>query len=105
VTARLDASNQQTQERRTNVAKKPTRKTAKSASAPPRRKKTISLKKIVADINKALAELERAKGRPTRAGAAAYKAGHKVDQARLSLMAARDAVESACVPTMDFPEF
>lgn len=91
------------------MARKPIKKTArtaKSASATPRRRKTISLKKIVADINKALAELERVKGGPTRAGAAGYKAGgHKVDSARLSLMAARDAVESACVPTFDFPEF
>ncbi|HEY8551608.1 MAG TPA: hypothetical protein VIL35_16735 [Vicinamibacterales bacterium] len=75
------------------MAKKTTAKASKTTARAPR----VSLKKIAADIDKALARLEGPKAR------AAAGDPNKVDQARLSLRAARHAVESACVPGFEFP--
>jgi enolase len=78
-------------------AKKSVRKAAAKASAYPPGRKIISLHQIVAEIDKALSELDKTRTR-------SIEGGNKVAAARLSLSAARDAVESACVPNFDFPE-
>jgi hypothetical protein len=75
------------------VAKK-TSKTAPSAS---RRK--ISLKKIIAEIDKVLSELDKPAPR-----ARSTTGPDTVAKARLSLKAARSAIESVCVPNFEFPE-
>jgi hypothetical protein len=83
------------------VKKAPAKKAAKKKSArassfrPPSRK-TISLHKIVAQIDKALSVLDKAK--PESA-----ERGNKIATARLSLSHARASVESACVPNFEFP--
>jgi hypothetical protein len=90
--------------------KKATRKAAKKAPAKKsvkkraakssvyRGRKVISLHKIVAEIDKALSALEKSKPRSP-------EGDNKVAAARVNLAAARSAVESACVPNFDFPEF
>jgi hypothetical protein len=72
------------------------KKTSKSASG---RRRQISLKKIVAEIDKVLAELEKPATKER-----SIEGVYNVTRARLSLKAARDAVQSACVPNFDFPE-
>ena len=73
------------------------KKTAKRASVT-RRSKTISVKKIIAEIDKTLAKLEK-----RTEAVARTPAGHNTARARLSLRAARDAVASACVPGFEIP--
>jgi hypothetical protein len=74
------------------MAKTPRTGTSKTAAG-----RKISLKKIVKDIDRALKALEPA----VEARAAAPSVN--VQRARLSLRAARDAVESACVPGFEIP--
>jgi hypothetical protein len=81
-------------------AKKSVKKSVKKGAVKPptsRAKKVISLHTIVAEIDKAISALEK---KTTRSP----EAGNKVAAARVSLAAARSAVESACVPNFDFPE-
>ena len=70
------------------------KKTSKTAAT----RRAISLKKIIAEIDKVLAELEKAGPK-----ARSLKGTHGVTRARLSLRAARSSVESACVPNFDLP--
>ena len=80
----------------------------KPASKPPasQRKKTVSVKKIVAEIDKTLAKLEPAKAMAQAKRTAAAKAdpqAYALDRAVKSLRAARDVVEGTCVPGFDIP--
>jgi hypothetical protein len=81
--------------------KKPASKTTAS-----QRKKTISVKKIVAEINRTLAKLEPAKASAQAkrtAGAGADPQSYALDRAILSLRGARDVIEGTCVPGFDIP--
>jgi hypothetical protein len=77
-------------------------KAAKSAKAAPSRgKRPVSVKKIVAEINRTLAKLE-----PVKAAAQARGAdpqSYAIDRAMMSLRGARDVVEGICVPGFDIP--
>ena len=59
-------------------------------------KKKVSVKKIVESIDKAIQDLE---GNRTRAAAPS----REIERARKALLAARDAVESACLPEFHVP--
>ena len=82
--------------------KKPASKTTAS-----QRKKTISVKKIVAEINRTLAKLEpataTAQAKRTTAVAKADPQAYALDRVVKSLRAARDVVEGTCVPGFDIP--
>jgi hypothetical protein len=81
--------------------KKPASKTTAS-----QRKKTVSVKKIVAEINRTLAKLEPAKASAQAkrtAGAGADPQSYALDRAILSLRGARDVIEGTCVPGFDIP--
>ena len=81
--------------------KKPASKTTAS-----QRKKTISVKKIVAEINRTLAKLEPAKASAQAkrtAAAGADPQSYALDRAILSLRGARDVIEGTCVPGFDIP--
>jgi hypothetical protein len=82
--------------------KKPVAKTSASA-----RKKSVSVKRIVAEIDKTLAKLEPAKAATAQARrTAAAKAdpqAYALDRAVMSLRAARDVIEGTCVPGFDIP--
>jgi len=81
--------------------KKPVSKTTAA-----QRKKTVSVKKIVAEIDKTLAKLEPAKAMAQAKRTAAAKAdpqAYALDRAVKSLRAARDVVEGTCVPGFDIP--
>jgi hypothetical protein len=81
------------------------KKKASSKSAPARSPK-VSVKKIVAEINKTLAKLESAKATITQAqakGAGPDPRGHALDRAIMSLRGARDVAEGTCVPGFDIP--
>ena len=82
--------------------KKPVSKTPASA-----RKKYVSVKKIIAEIDKALGKLEPARAATAQARrTAAAKAdpqAYALDRAVKSLRAARDVVEGSCVPGFDIP--
>jgi hypothetical protein len=70
------------------------------------RKRTVSVKKIVAEIDKTLAKLEPAKATAQARRTAAAKAdpqAYALDRAVMSLRAARDVIEGACVPGFDIP--
>ena len=58
--------------------------------------KKISVKKIIADIEKVLSELEPR-------GVRAADPTREIERARKALGAARDAVESACLPEFYLP--
>ena len=82
--------------------KKPVSKTPASQA----RKKSVSVKKIVAEIDKTLAKLEPAKAMAQAKRTAAAKAdpqAYALDRAVKSLRAARDVVEGTCVPGFDIP--
>jgi hypothetical protein len=80
--------------------KKPASKTAASP-----RKKTVSVKKIVAEIDRTLAKLEPAKGtqakRTTAVGTDPQ--AYALDRAIMSLRGARDVMKGMCVPGFDIP--
>ena len=59
-------------------------------------KKKVSVKQIVADIDKAMKALE---GRTL----AAAEPSREIERARKALAAARDAVESSCLPEFYLP--
>lgn len=83
--------------------KKPVSKTSASQA----RKKSVSVKRIVAEIDKTLAKLEPAKAATAQARkSAAAKAdpqAYALDRAVMSLRAARDVIEGTCVPGFDIP--
>jgi hypothetical protein len=77
------------------------KKAAKPAGARGAGKK-ISVKKIVAEIDRTIKALDKRTEAvsTTRLGP---QAGHNTARAKLSLRAARDAVASACVPGFEIP--
>jgi hypothetical protein len=82
--------------------KKPASKTPASQA----RKKTVSVKRIVAEIDKTLAKLEPAKAIAQARRTAAAKTdpqSYTLDRAVMSLRAARDVIEGTCVPGFDIP--
>ena len=82
------------------------KKSASKTSAPQARKKTVSVKKIVAEINRTLAKLEPAKAtaQARRSAAAGYDPqSYALDRAIMSLRGARDVIEGTCVPGFDIP--
>jgi hypothetical protein len=85
--------------------KKPTSKTAARKPAAPSRARTVSVKKIVAEIDRTLAKLEPAKAtqvkRTTAAGTDPQ--GYALDRAIMSLRGARDVMKGMCVPGFDIP--
>jgi hypothetical protein len=80
------------------------KKPAPKTSATAQRKKTVSVKKIVAEINRTLAKLEPAKAATTaRRTAPAEAQSYALDRAIMSLRGARDVIEGTCVPGFDIP--
>jgi hypothetical protein len=82
--------------------KKPASKTPASQA----RKKSVSVKKIVAEINKTIAKLEPAKATAQAKRSAAQSSdpqAYALDRAIMSLRAARDVIEGTCVPGFDIP--
>jgi len=68
---------------------------AKKRTYPAPAKKQVSVRKIVEGLDKVLGEIESKKSQP---------AGTKeIERARKALMAARAAVESACLPEFYLP--
>ena len=81
--------------------KKPVSKTTAA-----QRKKTVSVKKIVAEIDRTLAKLEPAKAsaQAKRSAAAGYDPqSYALDRAIMSLRGVRDVIEGTCVPGFDIP--
>jgi hypothetical protein len=80
--------------------KKPAAKTA-----PPARKKTVSVKRIIAEIDRTLAKLEPAKGTAAKRSPAAGDdpQAYALDRSILSLRGARDMMKGLCVPGFDIP--
>jgi hypothetical protein len=81
-------------------------KKAASKTTPPKASKKVSVKKIVAEINKSLAKLESAKATITQAqakGAGPDPRGYALDRAIMSLRGARDVAQGTCVPGFDIP--
>jgi hypothetical protein len=81
--------------------KKPAPKTSAA-----QRKKTVSVKKIVAEINRTLAKLEPAKAAASQAKRTAAPGdaqSYALDRAIMSLRGARDVIEGTCVPGFDIP--
>ncbi len=77
-----------------------------SKTTAPQRKKTVSVKKIVAEINRTLAKLEPAKASAQAkrsAAAGSDPQSYALDRAILSLRGARDVIEGTCVPGFDIP--
>jgi hypothetical protein len=77
-----------------------------SKTTAPLRKKTVSVKKIVAEINRTLAKLEPAKAtvQAKRSAAVGYDPqSYALDRAIMSLRGARDVIEGTCVPGFDIP--
>jgi len=68
---------------------------AKKTSKSPAPGRKISLKKIVAEIDKVLAQLEKTGAKPRSI---------EGERTRLTLTAARDFVRGVCVPNFDLPE-
>jgi hypothetical protein len=82
------------------------KKAVSKTSAAQARKKTVSVKRIVAEIDKTLAKLEPAKATAQARRTAAAKAdpqAYALDRAVMSLRAARDVIEGTCVPGFDIP--
>ena len=77
---------------------------SKTAPAPKGRKKTVSVKKIVAEIDRTLAKLEpKATAAKKSPGAEADPTAYALDRAILSLRGARDVMKGVCVPGFDIP--
>jgi len=77
-----------------------------SKTTAPQRKKTVSVKRIVAEIDRTLAKLEPAKAtaQAKRSAAAGYDPqSYALDRAIMSLRGARDVIEGTCVPGFDIP--
>jgi hypothetical protein len=82
---------------------------AKTPRATTGRGKKVSVKKIVAEINRTLAKLEpaqatgQAKAAKGPAGAVPDPQVHALQRAIMSLRGARDVIEGTCVPGFDIP--
>jgi hypothetical protein len=80
------------------------KKPASKTYGPPR-KKTVSVKKIVAEIDRTLAKLEP--GQATQAkrttAASTDPQSYALDRAIMSLRGARDVMKGMCVPGFDIP--
>jgi hypothetical protein len=85
--------------------KKPASKTAAPKTAAASRKKTVSVKRIVAEIDRTLAKLEPAKATAAKRTPAAGEdpQAYAHDRAILSLRGARDVMKGVCVPGFDIP--
>lgn len=82
------------------------KKSASKTAASQTRKRTVSVKRIVAEIDKALAKLEPAKASAQAKRSVAAKSdpqAYSLDRTVMSLRAARDVIESNCVPGFDIP--
>jgi hypothetical protein len=82
------------------------KKPASKTTAAQARKKTVSVKKIVAEINRTLAKLEPAKATAQAkrtAAAGSDPQSYALDRAIMSLRGARDVIEGTCVPGFDIP--
>jgi hypothetical protein len=85
------------------------KKPASKTPAPQRKntasvKKAVSVKKIVAEINRTLAKLEPAKGsQAQRTMGGGAPESYALDRAIKSLRGARDVIEGTCVPGFDIP--
>ena len=82
--------------------KKPASKAPTSQTS----RKSVSVKKIVAEIDKTLAKLEPAKAtvQAKRSAVAGYDPqSYALDRAIMSLRGARDVIEGTCVPGFDIP--
>jgi hypothetical protein len=82
------------------------KKSASKTPASQPRRKTVSVKRIVAEIDKALARLEPAKASAQAKRSVAAKSdpqAYSLDRTVMSLRAARDVIESNCVPGFDIP--
>lgn len=84
----------------TSAPSRPGKSPAKAA-APSRGRKPVSVKKIVAEINRTLAKLEPVKAAAQARGADPHS--YAIDRAMMSLRGARDVVEGICVPGFDIP--
>jgi hypothetical protein len=71
---------------------------AKKRTYPGAGRKKVSVKKIVESIEKVLDEIESSRSR-----AAAATPSREIERARKALLAARAAVESACLPEFFVP--
>jgi hypothetical protein len=82
--------------------KKPT---SAPSAAKSRKPKTVSVKKIVAEIERAVAKLEAAKATTVQArgAAAGDPQAYALDRAIMSLRAAGDVAKGTCVPGFDIP--
>ena len=81
--------------------KKPASKTPAS-----QRKKTVSVKKIVAEINRRSPSSSRPRPPPRPSGPprpGADPQSYALDRAIMSLRGARDVIEGTCVPGFDIP--
>jgi hypothetical protein len=80
------------------------KKPAATTAAPKGRKKTVSVKKIVAEIDRTLAKLEpKATAAKKSAAAGTDPQAYALDRAILSLRGARDVMKGVCVPGFDIP--
>ena len=81
------------------------KKPAATPAAPKsRQKKTVSVKKIVAEIDRTLAKLEpKASAAKKSPGAESDPQAYALDRAILSLRGARDVMKGVCVPGFDIP--
>jgi hypothetical protein len=88
--------------------KKAAAKSSPAASGRSAKSRTVSVKKIVAEIDRALAKLEpkyttvQARGKAA-AGMAADPQAQSLQRAIMSLRGARDVIEGTCVPGFDIP--
>ena len=89
--------------------KKPASKTAapKAAAAKTvaKGRKSVSVKRIVAEIDRTLAKLEPAKAVAAKRtlGAAQTAEGYALDRAIMQLRGAREVMKGVCVPGFDIP--
>jgi hypothetical protein len=75
-----------------------------AATAPKGRQKTVSVKRIVAEIDRTLAKLEpRASAAKRSPSAEADPQAYALDRAILSLRGAREVMKGVCVPGFDIP--
>jgi hypothetical protein len=88
--------------------KKAAAKSSPAAKGRAAKGRTVSVKKIVAEIDRALAKLEpkyttvQARGKAA-AGMAPDHQAHSLQRAIMSLRGARDVIEGTCVPGFDIP--
>jgi hypothetical protein len=79
------------------------KKPAATSASPKTRRKTVSVKKIVAEIDRTLAKLEPKASAARKSPTAGDPQGYALDRAILSLRGARDVMKGVCVPGFDIP--